>query len=116
MSHSRQLLACVGAVSNSHKKMPVPPRHAAIERTTVARLNPPASHPHRCACSKLYNNGLEGEIPSPNGWEFPPLLAFLDLGSNEIQGSIPPGWRLPDTLEFLALVGLAFCGLGWDPH
>lgn len=110
MSHSRQLLACVGAVSNSHIKMPVPPRHAAIEHTTVPRLNPPASHPPHRACSKLYDNGLEGEIPSPNGWQFPPLLTLLDLGSNKVQGSVPPGWRLPDTLEFLALVGLVFYG------
>lgn len=115
MSSSRQQVATLCFVRPPKQDACAAPCRTAPHRTapTQAHCILPRPAPPQCVCSKLYDAGLEGEIPSPNGWELPPQLTFLDLGSNKIQGSIPPGWRLPDMLEFLALVSsILFFTLG----
>lgn len=67
------------------------------QRAPHARATPAPS-----ACSNLLQLGLEGTLPS-DGWDLPPQLMGLFLGSNRISGQLPEAWHLPAPLLHLVL-------------
>ncbi len=51
----------------------------------------------RCIRLELCFNELSGTIPAD--WELPETLSWLDLGSNLLTGTIPPNWSLSASMN-----------------
>lgn len=71
----------------------------------------PTLHTTCTPCRELVGLGLAGTAPQPDGWVLPSRLKELYFAENpNVTGSIPPGWRLPDSEHALQCMSVRLVG------